>query len=116
MMGVKKDTYSPRQIAAALLMLLTLLWLSVSTPFVYGAQQSGTTEKASGASQGNYQSPLPDEEKSQAGFSSINEYLHEDKHEAQIVAVPLLFEKCHASVTYVAYHPDQHCPPPNFFV
>lgn len=113
-MGPKKGTYSKGQIAAALLMLVTLLWLSVSTPFVYQSQQASATEKASDAEQNNYQSPLPDEEKSQSGFSSINEYLHEDRHEAQFTAVPLLFEKCHSSGLYVAYHPEQHCPPPNF--
>lgn len=102
-------------LASALLMLLALLWLTVSTPFVYASQQKGAIEKASKVKDGQENNPLPgaSEEKTETGVGSISEYLHE-------VSLPVLpftalvkFEKCHPADLYFAFHPELHCPPPD---
>jgi hypothetical protein len=102
--------------ASAVLMLLALLWLTVSLPFVYEHQQkmAALEQTAAGKADKNT-NPLAgtNEEKSESGVNTLSEYLHE----TELPAAPLLalvkYEKCHPADLYFAYHPELLCPPPN---
>lgn len=114
-MASKTTKSSNGPVASALLMLLALLWLTVSTPFVYAAQQKQTVVEKSVSATEDDTNPLAgtNEEKSESGVNSLSEYLHECTMPAS-PAVPMVkWEKCHPSDLYFAYHPELLCPPPN---
>ena len=98
-------------------MMLTLLWLTVSTPFVYAAQMNKgkiekqqcekSTEEDCDNSFGN-----TTEEKSEKGLNTLSEYLHDfHLHEAAFISIVKVY-KCHPSDLYFAFHPDLFSPPP----
>lgn len=112
--------------ASSILMLLALIWLTVSIPFVYQAQQEfsaskamvdlsgGESDDASSASDNN---PFANttEEKPCGGINTLTEeYLHAfhqdfTRHFSEI-KVPAI----HAhEATYEAFHGELLCPPPN---
>jgi hypothetical protein len=97
-------------------MLFALLWLTVSTPFVYKAQQQAiSAQKSVDGKAGQAQDPFSGttEEKTESGFSTLSEYLHDIAQPEQRMEVLVKYEKCHSSGLYLAYHPDLLCPPPN---
>lgn len=101
--------------ASALLMLGALLWLTISTPFVYSSRQAMATEhqqKGKAAQQG-LQLPGTTEERAETGINTLSEYLHE--HELPCSLQPTLIEhnKWHIAHPYLSFHPEFHCPPPN---
>lgn len=98
-----------------MLMLLALLWLSVSTPFIYAAQQQLAALSQPTAAGDEDRNPLAstNEEKSASGVYAISEYLHEVTVAGTPTAYLVKYEKCHPSNLYFAYHPELHSPPPN---
>jgi hypothetical protein len=98
-------------------MLLALLWLTVSTPFVYADQQrQNTIEKQlfDSAPEEECSNPFSNttEEKTESGNSNLSEYLHEMAiHEHSFVILET-FYKCHPSDLYFAFHPELFSPPP----
>lgn len=112
----KQAIYSLGHLSAALLMLLALLWLTVSTPFVFKAQQKGiAVEKGIQGKTSDAQDPFSGttEEKTESGLSALSEYLHDIAYPEQHFKVLVKYEKCHSSGLYLAYHPDLLCPPPD---
>jgi hypothetical protein len=115
--------YKPLQISSSLFMLLALLWLTVSIPFVNAAQQALATEKtahssAAAADDATSDNPLSNdtEEKGSGnpGSSLSEEYLH---HSDELLHEAELFFSHHIKHTvseYVAFHGEMLCPPPNF--
>lgn len=104
---------APWQIASGIFMVLALLWLSVSTPFVYQSQQQLAAQKhtSSSASDNNPFSNTT-EEKSESGVNTISEYLHEVHSLEHLPLVVAVYYKCHPSELYFAYHPELLSPPP----
>jgi hypothetical protein len=106
-----------KSVASALLMLLALLWLTVSTPFVYACQQqlaaAAQNEGAAKAAQSNNPLAGTDEEKPGLGSSNVSEYLHQTELASRAVRPLVKYEKCNASNLYLAFHPELLCPPPN---
>lgn len=103
-------------IGSSLLMILALLWLTVSTPFVYAADKLAKQEvqKQTGQCQEEDTNPFSNttEEKNESGVNNLSEYLH-DVHLLERISVTLTkYYKCHLSDTYYAFHPDLHLPPP----
>lgn len=103
-------------------MVLALLWLTVSTPFVFNSQQhfakqskmadvdsplSGSEEEA-----GN---PLSNtnEEKNPNSTSFSEEYLHDHHQDGHFLLSYLQFHKCMDADTYIAFHGELLVPPPN---
>ena len=103
-------------------MVLALLWLTISTPFVFEGQQqmakqskmadinsplSGTEEEA-----GN---PLSNtnEEKNPNSSSFSEEYLHNHHQDDHFLLSILQFHKCMDADTYIAFHGELLVPPPN---
>jgi len=100
-------------------MMLALLWLTMSTPFVYAAQQQLTTEKI--AATGNAantndseNNPFANttEEKTPSGSNTLSEYLH-DIHSAEHPIAAQLMHRHHTdAATYIAFHGELTGPPP----
>jgi hypothetical protein len=106
---------------AALLMITTLLWLTISTPFVNAFQQQQETcanahipddaADDAGSPFGNNT-----EEKTESGSLNFSEYLHHI-HELIHLSGSLHKHNCsHNFSVYVAFHGELLCPPPNFIL
>lgn len=121
MKGNKKK-YSLLQQLSATFMILALLWLTISAPFVIAAQQEiSRHDKAA-----NIISPLAGneeeaanpfgnttEEKAPSSTTFSEEFLH-DHHKADyFFSVISQYHKCEDADIYVAYHGELLVPPPN---
>jgi hypothetical protein len=121
MKGNRKK-YSPLQHLSAVFMILALLWLTISAPFVIAAQQELTkqdkTANAGFPLAGNEEetaNPFGNttEEKSPSSSSFSEEYLH-DHHKADyFFSIISRYHKCDDADTYIAYHGELLVPPPN---
>lgn len=115
------NKYSRVQCANSLLMILSLVWLTVSIPFVYNARQQVSRIKCE---QGSKHSPSRDqntnplanttEEKPVSTISISEEYLHHHDHTGIVTETnPHLFYLRDEN-TYTAFHGELLTPPPNF--
>jgi hypothetical protein len=123
LMKHNKGKYKAESIVAAIFMIASLLWLTISTPFVYAAQQQQKAysqpmpadEEIPGAEENNPFSNTT-EEKAESGSGSLSEYLHHI-HELIHPAGSLHKHNCsHDFSVYVAFHGELLCPPPNFIL
>jgi hypothetical protein len=121
-MGPKK-TYSIFQLSSAIFMMLALLWLTISTPFVYASQQEqarqGKIANISNPLSGNEEeAPNPlgnstEEKNSKSGNSFSEEYLHDHHLDDYFFSITAQFHKCENAGTYIAFHGELLVPPPN---
>lgn len=106
-------------------MVLTLLWLTISTPFVVSFQdelaKQGITANDSSLPSDEEDTSNPfgnnTEEKPASGASvSLSEEYHlHDNHKAEyLFAVTSTYQKCENADTYTAFHGELLVPPPNF--
>lgn len=96
-------------------MVLTLAWLTVSTPFVYADQQIKKEAAAKkGETKQENRNPFSNttEEKTENGNSTLSEYLHEFHLHEQSFVIITSYYKCHPSDLYFAFHPELVSPPP----
>jgi hypothetical protein len=119
------STYQLRHYIASITMLLMLLWLTVSTPFVFASQLkaeqkhalSATSSQSDDATADDEQACSPlggTEEKTSNGVNSISEeYLHMDSELFHLAELFLNHTPQHTASEYVAYHGELLCPPPN---
>jgi hypothetical protein len=108
-----QPTYAPWQLSSSVFMILALLWLTVSSPFVYASQQikKEQAQKMDSQDDGNPFSNTT-EEKNETGATNLSEYLHEvDVLEAPS-QVLVKYYKCHSCDLYVDFHPEEVAPPP----
>lgn len=118
-----KRTYTAFQKVSAIFLMLTLLWLTVSTPFVLAAQQeiakqqkmeaasspdNNCEDENSDSANNNVEEKVPN---TGSGFSE--EYLHDHHTTHYIDTIISTYKKLDNSDTYIAYHGELHCPPPN---
>jgi hypothetical protein len=118
-----KKTYSVYQLVSSAFMILALLWLTVSLPFVYEANQqqvgqshvdnsggplSGSEEESSNPFGNNTEEKNPNSSNS---FSE--EYLHDHHASDHFFSIAERFHKCENADTYVAFHGELLVPPPN---
>lgn len=103
-------------------MILTLLWLTVSTSFLVSAQQElasqGKSSNASfplSANEEESSSPFGSttEEKAPSGNSLSEEYLHDVDHEEYFRLTSLQYDMRYAPGVYIAFHGELLVPPPN---
>jgi hypothetical protein len=106
--------FSFKHIVSALLMIMALLWLTISTPFIYAAQQAQQEEvqKQSGDCEDNNPFSNTIEEKNESSVNTLSEYLH-DPHltNGHFINFTRLY-KCHPSDLYYEYHIELLSPPP----
>lgn len=94
-------------------MIVTLLWLTVSTPFVFKAQQEQKKEQTQ--SKQNYNTnPFSNttEEKNESSVNTLSEYLHEPPAMENNFIVLTTLYKLYSSKIYLAHHPELLSPPP----
>ncbi|HEX8334453.1 MAG TPA: hypothetical protein VF622_17650 [Segetibacter sp.] len=117
-----RKSYSIFQLASAAFMILALLWLTVSIPFVSASQQElvkqGMTSQGSPLSGADEESTNPfgnnTEEKSSTSSSSVSEeYLHEHHVINHLFTIISQFFKGENASTYIAFHGEILIPPPN---
>lgn len=101
-------------------MILALVWLTVSTPFVFSAQQERAsveqiTEEMPEASEEDTASPFSSTTEEKAPSSTVlsEEYLHNHPHDNAVFSIVLRFHLRENARTYIAYHGELHVPPPN---
>lgn len=118
----KRKIFTPLQLLSAVFMILALLWLTVSAPFVASAKQQianteqvGDTEAPPSAGDGDSTNPFGNntEEKSPTSTSFSEEYLHDHHKSEAFFFVTTNFHKIENAGTYVAFHGELLVPPPN---
>jgi hypothetical protein len=118
-----KKPYNVFQLASAVVMILALLWLTVSTPFVYASQQElakqtkmadTTTDLGGNDEEANNSLGNTTEEKKPTGSTSLSEeYLHHHHIEDLFISPISQFHKTENAGVYTAFHGEVHVPPPN---
>lgn len=95
-------------------MIVTLLWLTISTPFVFKAQQEQKKELKSQTNQDEDINPFANttEEKNESSVNTLSEYLHEPPAlESNFIVLTRLY-KLYSSKIYFEHHPELISPPP----
>ena len=106
--------FSLKSIISCVFMIMALLWLTISTPFVFASQQAYQSEvqKQSGSSEDKNPFSTTTEEKNEGSVSTLSEYLHNlDLISHHFIVLKRIY-KCHSSDLYYAYHPELLSPPP----
>jgi len=95
-------------------MIVALLWLTISTPFVFASQQAQQKEiqKQPGSCEDKNPFSTTTEEKNESSVSTLSEYLHDLTSMNHHFTVLTRVYKCHSSDLYYAYHPELLSPPP----
>ena len=106
------------RIAASIIMITALAWLTISLPFVNATQRSvkQQTEKnqppSTAAADSDDAFSNTAEEKTESNNNILSEYLHDvhlmDQHGTNITT----YYKCHVADVYYAFHPEFISPPP----
>lgn len=99
-------------------MIITLLWLTVSTPFILSVQKNLNKPTAAASSDnpsmeedGNPFSGL-NEEKTSDGVTTLSEYLHEPFHLPTINVPELEHNGSNSSIIYITHYGELVSPPP----
>jgi hypothetical protein len=118
----KRKIYSVSQLASAVVMILALVWLTVSTSFVYAAQQElakqQKMEKAASPLAGSEEessNPFGNntEEKAPNTTSLSEEYIHNSHRIHFFFSIATQYHKCENADIYIAFHGELLVPPPN---
>lgn len=121
-MKLKQKTYTIFQLSSAVFMIVALLWLTVSLPFVYDNQQKQSQidkiENTSSSAENNEDSSNPfgnaTEEKNPNSSNSLSEeFLHHHYSHDHFFSIASQFYKCVNVDTYIAYHGELDVPPPD---
>jgi len=121
-MKKNRKFYSVTQLVSAVVMILALVWLTVSTPFVYAAQQElaklQKMEKAASPLTGSEEessNPFGNstEEKAPGNTSLSEEYIHSNYRIYFFFSIATQYHKCENADTYIAFHGELLVPPPN---
>jgi hypothetical protein len=115
------QTYNCIHKVSALAMMLALLWLTLSAPFVFAARQElakqhkqeKTATPVTGSEEETTNPFGSTEEKAPSGTSFSEEYLHDHHAGDHYFSTISCGHKCENADTYTAYHGELHVPPPN---
>ena len=101
-------------------MLLAVLWLTVSLPFVYESQQQSERNQIANqdSSENSEESSNPfgntTEEKNPNSSNSFSEeFLHDHHINDHYFSIAAQHHKCENIATYIAFHGDLEVPPPD---
>ncbi len=118
----QRKTYTIAQRLSSLLMILTLLWLTVSVSFLYSSQEDSgkaQTSTASFPADNEEESANPfgnnTEEKNPGSTSFSEEYLHHTETGSHFISSGIAFRGGEKASLYVAFHGELLVPPPNLF-
>lgn len=117
----RKTYYSQFHKFTALFLMVALVWLTISTPFVFNAQKAMAEHQHLKADQ----SPVTENEEESNPFGNTTEekapssnvlseeFLHDCNLSHYVGLVAASFHKCENAGIYVAFHGELHVPPPN---
>lgn len=117
-----RKIYSAFQLFSAVIMILALAWLTVSTPFVYACQQElakqHKMEKAAsplaGTEEESAKPPAGGTEEKTPGSNSLSEeYMHDFHITSHFLIEVSQYHKSENSDVYIAFHGELLVPPPN---
>jgi len=120
-MTKNRKTYTIFQKASTICMMLALLWLTISLPFVYAGQQEIAkqqhTENTGSPFTGNEEesaNPFGNstEEKAPGNNSFLEVYLHDHHKEDGLLATAMQYRSCEDARNYIAFHGELLVPPP----
>lgn len=99
------------------LMLFALLWLTVSTPFVYAAQQASQQQALNNAALEQDEDSLnpftnTTEEKTESGANTLSEYLHDTCMQVQHTIPPSTYTDERPFLAYSIFNGELISPPP----
>jgi len=118
---MKSAAYNIKHRFSSVMMILALVWLTISLPYVYAAQQKLVKEntslaKENSAKDANNGNPFANttEEKAPGNTTISEEYLHH--YEEPVYLSPDKLDHSHhlSYDTYVAFHGELLSPPPEF--
>ena len=117
----KPTYYLLKHQLSSVLMIIALVWLTVSTPYVYAAQtakHAPVSQNCDNQQDEECPNPLTNttEEKTESGVNNLSEYLHEAHILEHGFTIIEKYEKCHADDLYFAYHPELISPPPDAII
>ncbi|MDN3658311.1 hypothetical protein QWZ08_21840 [Ferruginibacter paludis] len=118
-----KKSYTLFKKATAIFLMMTLLWLTVSTPFVLSVQQKLAKQQKAfsiNSSASDNQNENSDEngsnsveEKTPVSSNLSEEFLHAHHATHIFFTVVSLYHKLENAGTYIAFHGELLVPPPN---
>lgn len=112
---VKKENtiFSLRHIGYSLFMIMSLLWLTISIPFVYEAQKvQKEIQKDTRQYEDNNPFSNTTEEKNESSANTLSEFLHELNLAVQHPVTVIRYYKCYPFDIYFEHHPELLSPPP----
>jgi len=116
-----KKIYTIGHKLSAVFMIVALLWLTISAPFVFASQQ----ELAKQHQMADNQSPVPGgeeesnpfgnstEEKAPSSNAFSEEFLHDHHITHYFMSASSTYHKGENADTYIAFHGELLVPPPN---
>lgn len=116
-----KKIYTASQVVSSVCMIMALLWLTVSTPFVNAFQQELAKElnkplksAPMSAPEEETTNPFGNSTEEKAPSTTFSEeYLHTNHTIDHFFSVVLRYHKCEDADTYIAFHGELLVPPPN---
>jgi len=105
---------SLKSVVSSLFMMMALLWLTISTPYVFASQQAQQKEIQKQAANTEDRNPFSTttEEKNESSVSTLSEYLHDLNSMSHHFIVLTRIYRCHAPDVYYAFPPELISPPP----
>jgi hypothetical protein len=115
---VNTKRYSRFNCCSAVALIIALLWLTVSAPFVFSIQQEIAKQQTSGSPTSGCEeesgNPLGgSEEKSSVSSSFSEEFLHHQERLGIFMTDLFNYHPPADDGTYIAYHGELLVPPPN---
>jgi hypothetical protein len=112
-----KSTYRIK--LAAIIMVISLVWLTVSLPFLYNSICNNglatEAESSAGTEQPGEELPIQSSEEKAPTNNVQEEYLHGAAENLVLLSLFLDHMASQNSTAYIAYHGELLSPPPEFF-
>ena len=118
-----RKIYNPFHLLSAVFMILALLWLTISVPFVYASQQkhasqdkvenTGSPVSANEEETTNPFGNTTEEKNPNSSNSFSEEFLHDHHIHDHYFSISSQYHKCENVATYIAFHGDLEVPPPD---
>lgn len=117
-MKKKGKTYNYFQKLSSILLMLTLVWLTVSTPFIVACQQELAKQHKAmsadiGCTDNDDETGSSSVEEKASGSTLSEEFLHNFHCTHYFQSKSLAYHKLENADTYTAFHGELLVPPPN---